>query len=223
MNPWAQPATVARFVTAEPNQTLLKWASDRAAGRGLSIVDLGCGAGRNAVPLAQAGHRVWGIDSAAPMVAAARTKALEAGVRGAEFREGRVDQLPFTSGEFDLAVAHGVWNLAASDAELGRGLAEAARVVAPGGGLFVFTFSRSTLADDAWPEPGQRFTFGQFSGRPQMFLTRNELIDALAGVGFVPDPRVPLTELNLGQRRGPRGATPAPVIWQGAFTRTGPN
>lgn len=40
----------------------------------LSILECGCGSGRILLPLAQAGHHCWGIDSSAAMLALARQK-----------------------------------------------------------------------------------------------------------------------------------------------------
>jgi ubiquinone/menaquinone biosynthesis C-methylase UbiE len=57
-----------------------------------------------------------------------------------------MDRLPLRSASVDLVVAHGIWNLARSGAELRRATSEAARVARPGAGLFVFTFSLATLA-----------------------------------------------------------------------------
>jgi len=45
-----------------------------------SVLDLGCGTGSLSVLLAQAGHRVRGIDFSPRMIASARTKAAAAGV-----------------------------------------------------------------------------------------------------------------------------------------------
>jgi SAM-dependent methyltransferase len=39
------------------------------------VLDLGCGTGSHALPLAQRGYRITGVDRAAPMLAAAREKA----------------------------------------------------------------------------------------------------------------------------------------------------
>ena len=64
-------------------------------------------------------------------------------------------------------VAHGIWNLATSSAQFRLAVREAAR--AAGAALFVFTFSRSTLAPDAHPLPGEPFVFTGFSRRPQCF------------------------------------------------------
>lgn len=52
-----------------------------------SILDLGCGTGNHAIPLARRGYEVVGVDLSEDMVAIARRKAAETGV-GASFQAG---------------------------------------------------------------------------------------------------------------------------------------
>jgi SAM-dependent methyltransferase len=219
---WSTPATVAGFVRSPPNETLLQFAGaerTRIDSDAPIALDVGCGAGRNAVPLAEAGWHVLGTDLSWPMLAAAHER------RGAVTAPGRLHlvlapmhQLPVASGTCDLVVAHGIWNLARSSAEFRSGVREAGRVAAPGAALFVFTFSRHTLAVDAEPVDGEAFVFTSFSGQPQCFLTRQQLLSELQEAGFTPDPRVPLRELNR-PRAGMLTAARAPVIYEGAFRR----
>ena len=115
--------------------------------------------------------------------------------------------------------AHGIWNLARSDAEMRRGMAEAARAAAPGAALFVFTFSRHTLPPEARPIAGEQFVFTEFAGEPQCFLTANQLVEELRRRGFVPDPAVPLRELNRRPAQLHRGGSP--VIHEAAFRFAG--
>ncbi|MFN8095235.1 MAG: methyltransferase domain-containing protein [Vicinamibacteria bacterium] len=185
----------------------------------LRILDLGCGAARNAVPMAALGATVVGLDLAAPMLEAARRRSEGAGGRVALARAA-MDRLPLVDGACDLVVAHGIWNLARSAAEFRRAVAEGARVARPGAGLFVFTFSRATLAEDAVPVAGEPFVFTQFAGDPQCFLTEPQLVEELRRAGFEKDPPGPLTEYNRppsGKRLVPTG----PVIYEGTFRRVG--
>lgn len=210
---WSNPSTVEGFARSTPNPTLIAYAQRLAGDRSLRIADIGCGAGRNAVPLTETGAHVVALDLSLPMAAAARAR-----MHGGRMlvAVAPMDVLPIRSNSIDLIVAHGIWNLARSDAEWRRGVREAARIAAPGARLFVFTFSRHTFAADAQPVDGERFTFTQFSGAPQIFMTEAQLIAELARDGFHPDPDLPIREHNLpppGQQR--MGG--APVIYEGGF------
>lgn len=213
-SPWSRAATVDGFVHAAPNCRLIDYAaalSGRA--RRLRVLDIGCGAGRNAVPLAQAGAAVCGADLSWAMLSAAAARNTPAMV---SLALAPMDILPWRDRVFDLIVAHGIWNLARSGAELRRAIGEAARVAAPDARLFVFTFSRRTLPDDAPPVGGETFVFSQFSGHPQVFLTPDQLVGELGRAGFVPDVHLPLRELNVPPPQQAR-IHGVPVILEGGF------
>lgn len=214
---WIDPGMVAVFAASPPNRDLLAYASRKseAAGR-LRILDIGCGAGRNAVPLADAGAHVVGTDLSLPMLLAAR------GRDGARVHlvQAPMHAIPVADRSFDFIVAHGIWNLARSGDEFRAAVSEASRVAAPGAAVFVFTFSRHTLPDDAVPVAGESFVFTQFSGPPQVFVTWKQLLEELSTAGFEPDPDLPIRELNRlspGQVR----AGGVPVIYQAGFRKTG--
>ena len=215
---WDRADVVEGFVRSAPNADLLEYARRRRCPRSLTrVLDIGCGAGRNALPLAVHGCDVIGIDRSPAMLEAAATRAHTGRLK---LLEGTMDALPIRSGTIDLIVAHGIWNLARSGGEFRRAVREAARVARPGAALFVFTFSRQTLPSEADPIAGEAFVFTQFSGAPQVFLTREELVAELHAAGFGPDPELPIRELNLpppGQVR----IGGAPVIFQAGFRRTG--
>jgi SAM-dependent methyltransferase len=209
---------VAGFVQSPPNEALLDAAADewRADAR---LLDIGCGAGRNAVPLARAGWDVYGTDLSLPMVTTAAGRMAAADLVGrARVLLAPMDRLPFVSASFDFIVAHGIWNLARSGDEFRGAVAEAARVARPGCALFLFTFSRHTLVPEAEPVPGEAFVFTQFSGQPQCFLTDVQIVSELGAHGFAPDARRPLHELNRVPQGGIRTST-APVIYEGVFRR----
>jgi ubiquinone/menaquinone biosynthesis C-methylase UbiE len=178
---WSARATVAGFERAAPNDVLLGFARQewRRVGRG-RVLDLGCGAGRNAVPLALEGWTVVGTDLSRPMLEAAAARVREQGLEDrVELVLAPMDALPARDRSFDLVVAHGIWNLARTGAEFRRALEEAARVARPGAGLFVFTFSRTTLDASARPVDGETFVFTDFSGDPQIFLSVYEIVAEL--------------------------------------------
>ena len=217
VSPWSSPQTVAGFEQAAANTNLLWFAEQERNGRRDALaLDVGCGAARNAAPLAASGWRVFGTDSSWPMLeAAARRTRANAVDRRVHLTQATMTSLPVASRSADLLIAHGIWNLARSGAEFRQAVREAARAAKPGAGLFLFTFSRHTLPESTVPVPGETFVFNQFSGEPQCFLTEEQLLEELAAAGFHPDPAIPLRELNRPQ--GPLRQASGPVIYEGTF------
>ncbi len=217
---WEDPRAVSGFVTSTPNPQLLAFAeAERSRVPQPRALDIGCGAARNALPLAALGYHVTGTDLSLPMLDAARARTShEAPHATVSWMHAPMAPLPFADASFDLVVAHGIWNLARSGDEFHAAIAEAARVAAPDAGLFVFTFSRHTLAADATPDPGESFVFSSWNGDPCCFLTEQELVDALARVGFARASDGPLTEYNRPGPNAVRAAGP-PVIYEGVFRR----
>ena len=217
---WSASGTVAGFAKSAPNAVLMTFAEKELRRSGSArALDLGCGAGRNAIPLARLGWKIVGIDLSWPMLCAAATRA----------REDRLDDwvnlvlapmesIPARGRSFDLVIAHGIWNLARSAVRFRRALGEAARVAKPGAGLFVFTFSRNTFPPQTEGVVGEPFVFTQFSGEPQCFLTEAQLVAELGCVGFAPDPAVPFREYNR-PRSGIRSRGKVPVIYEAAFRK----
>jgi SAM-dependent methyltransferase len=169
--------------------------------------------------LARLGWNVLGVDLSRPMIAASAKRMVHSLEFGRlDLVQAPMDRLPVQTGCIDAVVAHGIWNLARSGAEFRSGIHEAARVLTPGGSLFVFTFSRHTLPPDAQVLPDESFVFTQFSGEPQCFLTEPQLLAELGAAGFVPDPDVPLRELNR-PRSGMLATAGTPVIYEAVFRR----
>jgi SAM-dependent methyltransferase len=98
-----------------------------------AVADLGCGTGSLAVLLAQAGHRVSGVDLAPRMVESARTKAEGAGVRG-DFVVGDAATPPWRPGTFDVVLSrHVLWAMPDPD----EALREWVRLLRPDGLLLL--------------------------------------------------------------------------------------
>jgi SAM-dependent methyltransferase len=218
--PWSAPGTVAGFARGLPNEVLMRVAaSERDRVRNGLAIDIGCGAARNAVALAQAGWRVMGTDLSAPMLTAARDRvAAEAPEARAWFALAPMDALPIATDCGDLVIAHGIWNLARSGQEFRCAVAEAARVARRGAPLFVFTFSRNTFPAETRPVGGETFVFTEFSGQPQCFLTAEQLIDEVGAAGFALDPGVPVSEYNR-RADGTMALGGPPVIYEALFRK----
>lgn len=122
------------FLTRELGARIL------AGGR---VLDLACGQGRHAVPLAAAGFSVVGLDFQEPLLREARLAAERAGVSLPLVR-GDMRALPFSE-EFDAVInvftAFGYF----SDEENARVIAEIARALRPGGFLIIDLANRDAL------------------------------------------------------------------------------
>lgn len=108
-------------------------------------VDIGCGAGTYTRMLAAAGARVVGVDYSAPTL---RRAAAKGGALG--WLQGDATQLPFGTASFDGALCLGVLQALSSPASV---LGEMARVVKPGGDVWVDALNASCLPHmmaEAW-------------------------------------------------------------------------
>ncbi|HSV71159.1 MAG TPA: methyltransferase domain-containing protein [Methylibium sp.] len=75
-------------------------------GRGLRVLDLGCGDGTTALPAARLGAEVLGVDIASNLVAAGNRRAAEAGLANLRFQEGDASDLSgLESTSFDRVVS----------------------------------------------------------------------------------------------------------------------
>jgi SAM-dependent methyltransferase len=100
------------------------------------VLEIGCGTGRLAAALAEReGCRVWAVDPSPEMLELARARS----VGRTQFRLARAEALPFRAGWFERVVVRLVVHLV----DRPRALAEARRVLAPGGRLAVATFDPS--------------------------------------------------------------------------------
>jgi len=72
----------------------------------LKVLDLGCGDGTTAIPLAMLGADVTGIDIASNLVAAGNARAAKAGLKNLRFQEGDATDLKgVADGTFDLTLS----------------------------------------------------------------------------------------------------------------------
>ncbi len=118
------------------------------------VLDLGCGSGRHAEPLVRLGFDVWACDDRDDAVAASRARVAE--VLGDDEAARRVTParaaaLGYPDAHFDWVVAHGVYDRAASAAEVKEMLAETRRVMKNGAWVAV-AFRRALAGPDLTPE-----------------------------------------------------------------------
>jgi len=170
---WARDCVARRF------------GRDAATGQplaGLEALDIGCGAGLFAEPLARLGADVLGIDPAPASIGAARRHAEETGAKLA-YRVATVEEIAAEPKRFDIVSAMEVVEHVAHPAKF---VAEAASLLNPGG-LFLASTLNRTLKSFAlaivgaeyvlrWLEPGTH--------RWEQFVTPEELSAAVRAAGL---------------------------------------
>jgi 2-polyprenyl-6-hydroxyphenyl methylase/3-demethylubiquinone-9 3-methyltransferase len=136
------------------NPVRLAFVRDRAAARfcrdpraprplaGLRLLDIGCGGGLLAEPLARLGASVTAVDAAARNIAVARLHAEQAGL-AIDYRVAAAETLAEAGERFDIVLAMEVIeHVADLDAFIGAAVA----LLAPGGLLFLATINRTAKA-----------------------------------------------------------------------------
>ena len=122
---------------------------------GSRILDLCCGQGRHAVPLAQAGHRLTGLDRSTYLLEQARLAAETAGVE-LQWVRGDMRQLPWRR-EFDACLnLFSAFGYFEDDAENEQVLHQVAGVLRPGGALVLDVANRDYCLLRLWPNTWQR-------------------------------------------------------------------
>ncbi len=107
-----------------------------------SLLDLGTGTGRMLELLHPLYSRAVGIDASPSMLAVARANLDRAGIANVQVRLGDIYNLPLGRDSFDVVTVHQVLHFL-DDPE--RALAEAARVLRPGGRLLIVDFAPHKL------------------------------------------------------------------------------
>ena len=121
-SPWTPPELVA-VVAAE------------LIPAGATVLDLGCGAGAEAIFLARSGFRAIGVDSSARATEIARERAAAAGVE-ASFHRADATDLPFADGSIGFAADRGCFHVVGRDRRSAYAR-EVHRVLSPGAALLL--------------------------------------------------------------------------------------
>jgi 2-polyprenyl-6-hydroxyphenyl methylase/3-demethylubiquinone-9 3-methyltransferase len=122
-----------------------RFGRDPAAPRpleGLRIVDIGCGGGLLAEPLARLGAEMLGVDAGETTVEVARLHAEQTGV-GVEYRRASAEELVAEGRSFDVVIA---LEVVEHVADVPLFLGSLVRLAAPGGMIFMATINRTPKA-----------------------------------------------------------------------------
>ncbi|MEQ9314388.1 MAG: class I SAM-dependent methyltransferase, partial [Henriciella sp.] len=103
------------------------------------VIDLGTGTGRMLALFGERAAAVEGLDLSHQMLQVARAKLSESGLSQARLRQGDATATPFETSSADVVIVHQVLHYV-EDPE--RVLAEAARILVPGGRLIIVDFAQ---------------------------------------------------------------------------------
>jgi len=111
---------------------------------GMTVLDAGCGYGRNLVHLLREGCEVFAVDANAEGVGHVRQLAgiLAPGLPAANFRVGQLEAMPFADGFADVVICNSVLHFARDEKHFLAMVEELWRCVKPGGMLFCRLGSR---------------------------------------------------------------------------------
>jgi len=148
--------------------------------QGETVLDLGSGAGADVLISARRvgpSGKAIGLDMTDEMLELAHANARDAGLENVQFHKGYIEDIPLPDGSVDVVISNCVLNLSGNKP---RVIAEAARVLRPGGRFAISDVIADEDMDDATRADMEKWT-GCIAGA----LTRRDFEQALVAAGLV--------------------------------------
>jgi arsenite methyltransferase len=143
------------------------------------VLDLGSGGGIDVLLSAKRvgpTGKAYGLDMTEEMLGLARQNQLKSGLENVEWLRGEIEEIPLPSNSVDVVISNCVINLSGDKPKV---LAEAARVLKPGG-----RFAVSDVVADETMDEATRVDMAQWTGCIAGALTRTEFESALDAAGL---------------------------------------
>lgn len=137
---------------------------------GKHVLEVGLGYGSLSQRIVEAGANFTGLDIAPGPVAGVNHRILQSGLGGRAV-EGSILDAPFPDGSFDFVVSIGCFH---HTGDMERALAEAARILRPGGDIMIMTYNAASYY--RWlREPGRtaKYVFSVMTGNPKPLPFQN--------------------------------------------------
>lgn len=136
------------FSRSKPSSSVCGFC-DNYLSEGATVLDLGCGGGRNAHYLAERGHKVFGVDIAQAAAEFCQKRFARFDLAGT-FRQGTFEHIPFPDGFFSGVICVSALDHITLETAR-RSIVEIRRVLAPGGHVLL-TFDPPDTDEDILDE-----------------------------------------------------------------------
>lgn len=148
----------------------------------LKLLDLGCGGGRHSELALSMGFETYACDAHEGMVQATQKKFVAAGLTGEEAGKkvivaGFMD-LPYSSNEFDIVIAAGVFHNGDKTEMIHEGIKQTARIIKPEGYLALNVFIAGDATDGLTPTEDNNIYING-AGLPMILLQKEEILKIL--------------------------------------------
>ncbi len=152
---------------------------------GMSLLDAGCGSGRNLVYFLRHGYEVCGVDESPRAVEQVRLLARELApdVAPESFQVSDLAEIPFPADRFDAVLCSAVLHFSRDESHFDRMLAEMWRVLKPGG-LF-FARLASTIGVERLVQPLQGRWYALPDGTERFLVDEGMLEQRSAQLGGI--------------------------------------
>lgn len=186
---WNNPKVVREFYQAEAPGYWRDFLGSFKKPFSYSVLDLGCGGGRNTELLIKLGFNTWACDLYDLMLKFARKRIFglidPEEVRSRILKASMLD-LPFEARCFDIIVANGIYHNTTSKSEFIRAIHESSRVLKENGFLCLNVFYRGFVAPELKVIKSNKDTFITHEGLHLTLLSKSQIRKILSEAGFRP-------------------------------------
>ena len=160
-----------------------------------TVLDVGCGSGRNLVYLARMGKTISGIDrnDETAQLALKNISSIPNSKIGV-FTQAEADHLPFENESFDLVIANAMLHFAKDEAHFNAILDECFRVLKPGG--YFFCRTASDIGIESLVKNQHERTFILPDGSTRFLVNLKLLIDAELRLKAIPHEPIKTTNVQ---------------------------
>ncbi len=174
----------------------------------ISVLDLGCGGGRNTVMLAKMGFRISACDLHVGMVETTRNRLRELGVERWEdvVQQQNMLHLTYNQASFDIVLANGIYHNTSNLQEFQTAIAETSRVIKDNGYLCMNVFTDQEL-DASLKKQDTEYLYLTPDNLDMILLPEEKIIEILKRNKLIPivTPVSYISKINCGNRSIIRG------------------